>query len=55
MSPMLLIAPAGFGIGGGLYIGAGLGPGPRIGPLNHAGLRRFYLPVHDDAPQVMGE
>jgi uncharacterized membrane protein YczE len=26
-----------------------------IGPLTHAGLRRFHLPVHDDAPEVMGE
>jgi uncharacterized membrane protein YczE len=29
--PMLLVALLGFGIGGGLYIGAGLGPGPRDG------------------------
>jgi uncharacterized membrane protein YczE len=99
--PMLLAALAGFGLGGGLYIGAGLGPGPRdglmtaitargyrlwsvrtvmecsvlvigfvlggdvgigtvlialaIGPLTHAGLKRFHLPVHEDAPEVMGE
>jgi uncharacterized membrane protein YczE len=99
--PLLVVALLGFGIGGGLYIGAGLGPGPRdglmtaitarghrlwvvrtvlecsalvvgialggevgigtvliaflIGPLTHAGLRRFHLPVHDDAPEVMGE
>lgn len=97
----LAVAIAGFGLGGGLYIGAGLGPGPRdglmtaitargyrlwavrtviecsallvgfllggkvgigtvliafsLGPLTHAGLRRFHLPVHDDAPEVMGE
>jgi uncharacterized membrane protein YczE len=97
----LVLAILGFGLGGGLYIGCGLGPGPRdglmtaitargyrlwivrtviectalvvgfllggkvgvgtvvialtIGPLTHAGLRRFHLPVHDDAPEVMGE
>jgi uncharacterized membrane protein YczE len=99
--PLLVVALLGFGLGGGLYIGAGLGPGPRdglmtaiaarghrlwvvrtvlecsvlavgvvlggdlgigtvliaftLGPLTHAGLRRFHLPVHDDAPEVMGE
>ena len=99
--PLLAVALLGFGVGGGLYIGAGLGPGPRdglmtaitarghrlwvvrtilecsvlvvgvalggevgigtvliafsLGPLTHAGLRRFHLPVHDDAPEVMGE
>jgi uncharacterized membrane protein YczE len=98
---LLAVAAVGFGLGGGLYIGCGLGPGPRdglmtaitargyrlwivrtviectalvigfllggkvgigtvvialtIGPLTHAGLRRFHLPVHDDAPEVMGE
>ena len=26
-----------------------------IGPATHAGLRRFHLPVHDDAPEVLGE
>jgi uncharacterized membrane protein YczE len=97
----LAVAIIGFGVGGGLYIGAGLGPGPRdglmtaitarghrlwvvrtviecsvlvigfalggkvgigtilialsLGPLTHAGLRRFHLPVDDDAPEVMGE
>ena len=97
----LALAIFGFGLGGGLYIGCGLGPGPRdglmtaitargyrlwivrtviecsvlvvgyllggkvgigtvvialtIGPLTHAGLRRFHLPVHGDAPEVMGE
>jgi uncharacterized membrane protein YczE len=97
----LALAIIGFGVGGGLYIGAGLGPGPRdglmtaitargyrlwivrtvlecsvlvvgfalggdigigtilialsLGPLTHAGLRRFHLPVHDDTPEVMGE
>jgi uncharacterized membrane protein YczE len=96
----LALAIVGFGLGGGLYIGSGLGPGPRdglmtaitargyrlwvvrttiecsvlvvgfllggkvgigtvlialtIGPLTHAALRRFHLPVHD-APEVMGE
>lgn len=90
-----------FGIGGGLYIGAGLGPGPRdglmtaitarghrlwavrtvmectvlvagvllgghagpgtvliafaIGPLTHAALRRFHLPVHAPGAEVLGE
>jgi uncharacterized membrane protein YczE len=99
--PMLLASVAMFGIGGGLYIGSGLGPGPRdglmtaiaargypiwvvrtglecsallagyllgghvgvgtlllaftIGPVTHAGLRRFHLPVSDDAPEVLGE
>ncbi len=99
--PFLAVALLGFGLGGGLYIGSGLGPGPRdgqrtaitarghrlwlvrtviecsalvvgfglggevgvgtvliaftLGPLTHAGLRRFHLPVHDDAPEVMGE
>jgi uncharacterized membrane protein YczE len=99
--PMLLASIAMFGVGGGLYIGAGLGPGPRdglmtaiarrghriwvvrtvlecsvlvagyalggdvgvgtlllaftIGPVTHAGLRRFHLPVSDDAPEVLGE
>jgi uncharacterized membrane protein YczE len=99
--PFLAIALLGFGLGGGLYIGSGLGPGPRdglmtaitargnrlwvvrtiiectvlvvgialggevgigtvliaflIGPLTHNALRRFHLPVHDDAPEVMGE
>ena len=99
--PLLAFALLGFGLGDGLYIGAGLGPGPRdglmtaitarghrlwvvrtaiecsvlvvgfalggevgigtvliafsLGPLTHAGLRRFHLPVHDDTPEVMGE
>jgi uncharacterized membrane protein YczE len=99
--PFLLGSLVMFGIGGGLYIGSGLGPGPRdglmtaitargyrlwivrtimectvlfvgfvlggnvgigtvllalaIGPATHAGLRRFHLPVHDDAPEVLGE
>ena len=99
--PFLVIALLGFGLGGGLYIGSGLGPGPRdglmtaitarghrlwvvrtiiecsvlvvgialggdigigtvliaflIGPLTHTALRRFHLPVHDDAPEVLGE
>ena len=99
--PLLLVALVMFGIGGGLYIGSGLGPGPRdglmtaitarghrlwvvrttmecsvlvvgfflggqvgvgtvliafaIGPLTHASLRRFHLPVHDDTPEVLGE
>jgi uncharacterized membrane protein YczE len=99
--PMLLASIVMFGVGGGLYIGSGLGPGPRdglmtaiasrghpvwavrtvlecsalgagyllgghvgvgtvllaftIGPVTHAGLRRFHLPVHDDTPEVLGE
>jgi uncharacterized membrane protein YczE len=99
--PFLVIALLGFGFGGGLYIGSGLGPGPRdglmtaitarghrlwvvrtiiecsvlvvgialggeigigtvliaflIGPLTHTALRRFHLPVDDDAPEVLGE
>jgi uncharacterized membrane protein YczE len=99
--PLLLVSLVLFGVGGGLYIGAGLGPGPRdglmtalaarghrlwvvrtvlecsvllvgfalggdigvgtilialgIGPLTHAALRRYHLPVHDDAPEVLGE
>ena len=99
--PFLLVALVLFGLGGGLYIGSGLGPGPRdglmtaiaarghrlwvvrtvlecsvlvagfalggdvgvgtllvalgIGPLTHAALRRFHLPVHADAPEVLGE
>jgi uncharacterized membrane protein YczE len=98
---MLLASIVMFGIAGGLYIGSGLGPGPRdglmtaiaarghriwvvrtglectallagyllgghvgvgtvllafaIGPVTHAGLRRFHLPVRDDAPEVLGE
>lgn len=90
-----------FGTGAGLYIGSGLGPGPRdglmtaiaarghplwavrtviecsalaagwalggsvgvgtvviavaIGPLTHLALRRFHLPVHEDAPETLGE
>lgn len=98
---LLALATLGMGLGGGLYIGSGLGPGPRdglmtaitarghrlwvvrttmectvllvgfllggkvgvgtvlialtIGPLTHAALRRFHLPVRDDAPEVMGE
>ena len=97
----LALALVGMCVGGGLYIGAGLGPGPRdglmtaitargyrlwivrtviecsallagfllggkvgvgtvliafaIGPLTHAALRRFHLPVNADAPEVMGE
>ena len=99
--PMLLASIVMFGIGGGLYIGSGLGPGPRdglmtaiaqrghriwavrtvlecsalvvgyllgghvgvgtlllaftIGPVTHAGLRRFHLPVQGEAPEVLGE
>jgi uncharacterized membrane protein YczE len=99
--PMLAVALVTFGIAGGLYIGAGLGPGPRdglmtaitargfrlwvvrttmevtvlvvgfvmggsvgvgtvvlafgLGPLNHLALRRFHLPVGDEAPEVLGE
>jgi uncharacterized membrane protein YczE len=98
---MLLGSIVMFGVGGGLYIGSGLGPGPRdglmtaiaarghrvwavrtvlefsalvvgyllgghvgvgtvhlafaIGPVTHAGLSRFHLPVRDDAPEVLGE
>jgi uncharacterized membrane protein YczE len=98
---MLLASIVMFGVGGGLYIGSGLGPGPRdglmtaiaarghriwivrtglectalvagyllgghvgvgtvllafaIGPVTHAGLRRFHLPVRDDTPEVLGE
>jgi uncharacterized membrane protein YczE len=98
---MLFASIVMFGIGGGLYIGSGLGPGPRdglmtaiaarghriwivrtglectalvagfllgghvgvgtvllafaIGPVTHAGLRRFHLPVRDDTPEVLGE
>jgi uncharacterized membrane protein YczE len=87
---LLLASIVMFGVGGGLYIGSGLGPGPRdglmtaiaarghriwvagyllgghvgigtvllafaIGPVTHAGLRRFHLPVRDDAPEVLGE
>jgi uncharacterized membrane protein YczE len=99
--PLLLASIVLFGTGAGLYIGSGLGPGPRdglmtaitarghriwvvrtviectvmvigfalgghvgigtvllafsIGPATHAGLRRFHLPVHDDAREVLGE
>jgi uncharacterized membrane protein YczE len=99
--PLLLGSIVLFGAGAGLYIGSGLGPGPRdglmtaitarghrlwvvrtviectamvigfalgghvgigtvllafsIGPATHAGLRRFHLPVHDDAREVLGE
>jgi uncharacterized membrane protein YczE len=99
--PMLALSIVLSGVGGGLYIGAGLGPGPRdglmtaiarrghriwavrtllecsalvagfclgghvgvgtvllaltIGPATHAGLRRFHLPVRDEAPEVLGE
>jgi uncharacterized membrane protein YczE len=99
--PMLVGSVLMFGAGAGLYIGSGLGPGPRdglmtaiarrghriwtvrtalecsvlvagfalgghvgigtvllaltIGPATHAGLHRFHLPVHDDAPEVLGE
>jgi uncharacterized membrane protein YczE len=99
--PMLLASIVMFGVGGGLYIGSGLGPGPRdglmtaiasrghpvwavrtvlecsallagsllgghvgvgtvllaftIGPVTHAGLRRFHLPVRDEAQEVLGE
>ncbi len=100
-APMLVVSIVMFGVGGGLYIGSGLGPGPRdglmtaiasrghriwavrtvlecsalgagyllgghvgvgtvllaltIGPVTHAGLRRFHLPVGDTAPEVLGE
>ena len=99
--PMLLASVVMNGVGGGLYIGSGLGPGPRdglmtaiarrghriwvvrtllecsvlvagfvlgghvgvgtvllaltIGTATHAGLRRFHLPVRDEAPEVLGE
>jgi uncharacterized protein len=99
--PLFVIALLSFGLGGGLYIGSGLGPGPRdglmtgltargfalwkvrtiiecsalvtgfllggsvgvgtvvialtLGPLTHAALRRFHLPVHDDSNAVLGE
>ncbi len=99
--PMLAASIVMFGVGGGLYIGSGLGPGPRdglmtaiasrghriwavrtvlecsalgagyllgghvgvgtvllaltIGPVTHAGLRRFHLPVGDATPEVLGE
>jgi uncharacterized membrane protein YczE len=44
----------------GVVLGGDLGIGTvliafTLGPLTHAGLRRFHLPVHDDAPEVMGE
>jgi uncharacterized membrane protein YczE len=98
--PLLVAALVMFGLGAGLYIGAGLGPGPRdglmtaiaardhrlwlvrtvmectflgigfalgghvgvgtvvialaIGPLTHAALRRFHLPVHA-APEMLAE
>jgi uncharacterized membrane protein YczE len=99
--PMFVVALLAFGLGGGLYIGAGLGPGPRdglmtaitkrgyrlwkvrtaiecsalvagfllggsvgvgtvvialtLGPLTHFALRRFHLPVHESAGEVLGE
>lgn len=97
----LVLATLTFGIGGGLYIGAGLGPGPRdglmtglaarghrlwvvrtalevsvlvagwllggtvgvgtvlialtLGPLTHAALERFHLPVHAPTAEVLAE
>jgi uncharacterized membrane protein YczE len=99
--PLFAVALLCFGLGGGLYIGSGLGPGPRdglmtaitargfrlwkvrtviecsalgvgfllggsvgfgtvvialaLGPLTHIALHRFHLPVHEDAPEVLGE
>jgi uncharacterized membrane protein YczE len=99
--PMFTFALLAFGLGGGLYIGAGLGPGPRdglmtgitrrgyrlwkvrtaiecsalvlgfllggsvgigtvlialtLGPLTHFALRRFHLPAHESAGEVLGE
>jgi uncharacterized membrane protein YczE len=99
--PMFAFSLLAFGLGGGLYIGAGLGPGPRdglmtaitkrgyrlwkvrtaiecsalvlgfvlggnvgvgtvlialtLGPLTHFALRRFHLPVHETAGEVLGE
>lgn len=45
---------AGFLMGGRVGIGTVL-IALAIGPLTHAALRRFHLPVSDDAPEVMGE
>jgi uncharacterized membrane protein YczE len=99
--PLFVVSLLCFGLGGGLYIGSGLGPGPRdglmtaitargfrlwkvrtiiecsalvvgfllggsvgagtvvialtLGPLTHFALHRFHLPVHEDAPEVLGE
>ncbi len=62
--PFLLGSVILFGTGAGLSIGSGLGGHVgvgtvllafAIGPATHAGLRRFHLPVHDDAPEVLGE
>jgi uncharacterized membrane protein YczE len=41
--PMLLGALLAFGVGGGLYIGAGLGPGPRDGLMTAITARGFRL------------
>ena len=49
--PPLLV---GFARGGTIGIGTvvlALG----LGPLNHLALRRFHLPVGDDATEVLGE
>ena len=41
--PLLVVALLGFGLGGGLYIGAGLGPGPRDGLMTAIAARGHRL------------
>jgi uncharacterized membrane protein YczE len=48
------VLAAGIALGGNVGVGTVI-IALAIGPLTHAGLRRFHLPVHDDAPEVMGE
>jgi uncharacterized membrane protein YczE len=45
---------AGYLLGGHVGVGTVL-LAFAIGPVTHAGLRRFHLPVRDDTPEVLGE
>ena len=47
-------ARRGFLLGGDVGVGTVL-LAFTIGPVTHAGLRRFHLPVSDDTPEVLGE
>jgi uncharacterized membrane protein YczE len=50
----LSVLVVGFALGGTVGVGTivlALG----LGPLNHLALRRFHLPVGDDATEVLGE
>jgi uncharacterized membrane protein YczE len=44
----------GYALGGSVGVGTVV-IALALGPLTHAGLRRFHLPIGDSTPEVLGE